>query len=201
MIRVVPLSLAAIALGAAALSPAPAQAQRYIGEVVSNGYSFCPLGTAPADGQLLSISNNDALFSLIGTTYGGDGITTFGLPDLRGRAPLHSGTGPGLAPVGWGQSGGVQQITLSEANLANHSHTVNANNLDGDRPGPGDKLLAAAPPSGTGSETIYSDQAPTVTMSPLMIAPVGGGQPVAVEDPNTVVNFCVVTEGIYPPRS
>lgn len=194
-------TLAAALLAAATALPAAAQDDRYLGEIFYNGYNFCPRGTAATDGQLLAIAQNTALFSLLGTFYGGDGRTTFALPDLRGRAALQNGTGPGLVPVRIGERGGTQETVLTVANLAPHSHAVNANNLDGDRPGPGGKVLAAAPPSGAGSETIYSDQPATVTMNPLMIASTGVSEAVPVDDPYQAITFCIRLTGIYPSRS
>lgn len=174
---------------------------RYLGEIVYNGYNFCPRNTASAAGQLLPISQYTALFSLYGTTFGGDGRTTFGLPDMRGRVPIGQGTGAGLPQVRVGERTGIEAVTLLLTNLANHKHTVNANNLDGDKPGPGNKLLAAAPPSGTGSETIYSDQPANVQMKETMLSDTGENLPVQVMDPYLVINYCVLLTGIYPSRS
>ncbi|MCJ7874802.1 tail fiber protein [Phaeobacter sp. J2-8] len=198
------LVMAASALGlGAVLAGMPDQAaaqDRYIGEIMYNGYTFCPRNTLRAEGQLLPISQHTALFSLYGTTYGGDGRSTFGLPDLSGRVPIGQGTGPGLSPIRLGEKVGTEDITLNETHLANHKHAVNATNSDGNKPGPGGKLLAAAPPNGTGSETIYSDRAATTQMNPEMIAETGGNLPVQVMDPYLVINYCVVLTGIYPSR-
>ncbi|MGB3242890.1 MAG: tail fiber protein [Sulfitobacter sp.] len=172
----------------------------FLGDIVAGGYNFCPRGWAKAEGQLLAISQNTALFSLIGVTYGGDGQTTFGLPDLRGRIAMGLGTGPGLSPNSMGGKSGAETQSLTVNQMPGHAHAVNANNLDGDRPGPGDKLLAAAPPSGTGSETIYSDQAPTRQMASTMIANAGQGQPLSVQDPYLVMTYCIATSGQYPTR-
>lgn len=100
-------------------SPAQAQAERYIAEIFTTGANFCPRGTAELNGQLLPISSNSALFSLLGTTYGGDGRTTFGLPDMRGRSAVHEGNGPGLSNVRLGQKGGTETISLKSTTLAN----------------------------------------------------------------------------------
>ncbi|MEM8848462.1 MAG: tail fiber protein [Pseudomonadota bacterium] len=198
-----PTALSGLILAAMiGLAPQTAAGQeRYIGEIIYSGTNFCPRGTLSADGQILSIAQYTALFSLFGTTYGGDGRTSFALPDLRGRAPVGDGNGPGLPNVRLGEKNGAQSIVLTESNLPPHSHTVNANNLDGDRPGPGGKLLAAAPTGGTGNETIYSTAPPTVQMSAEMIAPSGGGTSFNIEDPHQVITFCVVLEGLYPSRS
>jgi microcystin-dependent protein len=172
----------------------------FLGDVIAVGYDFCPRGWMSAEGQILPISSNTALFSLIGTIYGGNGTSTFALPDLRGRAAMGQGSGPGLTPRSQGQMIGVEATTLTTNQMPNHSHAVNANNLDGNLPGPGAKLLAAAPPSGVGSETIYSDQGPTVTMSPLMIGISGQNQPFNVEDPALVMRYCIAMQGVFPSR-
>ena len=199
-----PYALSALALGTA-LMVAPAQtlagSNPYIGEIMATGvYGFCPRGWANTDGQLLSIASNTALFSLLGTQFGGDGRTTFGLPDLRGRIPAGVGTGPGINRRDLGQRGGSETIPLHQDQMARHSHGVNANNLDGDKPGPGGKLLAAAPTGGTGTETIYSTAAATVQMSPEMIAPTGSGAPVNVQDPTLVIRYCIALNGVFPSR-
>ncbi|MAO00093.1 MAG: phage tail protein [Roseovarius sp.] len=173
----------------------------FIGDIIAVGYSFCPRGWMSAEGQILPISSNTALFALIGTTYGGNGTSTFGLPDLRGRGAMGQGTGPGLTPRVQGQMTGAEAVTLSINQMPSHSHAVNANNLDGDLPGPGGKLLAAAPPSGVGSETIYSDKDANVTMSSAMIGASGQSQAFNVEDPTLVMRYCIAIQGVFPPRN
>jgi microcystin-dependent protein len=181
---------------------AAADADPYVGEIAPMGlFGFCPRGWASAEGQLLAVNQHDALFSLLGTMFGGDGRTTFGLPDLRGRIPMGDGNGPGLTPRRVGQRGGIEQTTLIEQQLASHNHAVNANNLDGDKPGPGNKLLAAAPPSGTGTETIYSNQPYTVQMSSQMIGYTGGNVSVDILDPALVIRYCIALVGVYPSRN
>lgn len=179
-----------------------ADSQPFIGEITPTGVSgFCPRGSAETDGRILPVSSNTALFSLLGTTFGGDGRTTFALPDLRGRHPIGVGSGPGLQHRLWGQLSGVETVYLNTEQLANHSHLVNATNADGDKAGPGDKILAAAPNNGTGTETIYSDQAPNRQMSDQMIALTGSGLPVAVMDPAMVIRYCIALVGTYPSRN
>lgn len=174
----------------------------YMGEIVPMGIiGFCPIGFLPAEGQILAISSNTALFSLLGTMYGGDGRTSFGLPDLRSRVPYGVGAGPGLSPVATGYTTGDETATLSSANLAPHSHSVNVTNADGNKPGPGGKVLAAAPPTGTGTETIYSNQDATVLMSADMIETTGQGQPFSTVDPASVIRYCIATAGLYPSRN
>lgn len=198
-------TLSATALAVACLLPAgqaAADSQPYVGEIMATGIGFCPVGWAEADGQLLAISQNDALFSLYGTTYGGNGQTTFALPDLRGRTPMGDGTGPGLSPRNLGAKSGQEETTLTVSQMASHNHQVTATNSDGTLPGPGNKILAAA--HGTeefGAETIYSEEPPNVQMSSQMIAPTGGSQPLGTLDPTLVVRYCVALFGVYPSRS
>lgn len=168
----------------------------FIGEILRVPYTFCPNETLEANGQLLPIDDYSALFALLGTRFGGDGQFTFALPDLRGRAPI--GTSQTVA---LGNQLGQESVTLTTSQMASHSHTVNASNADGDLPGPGGKILAAAPPGGTGAETIYSDQPSTVTMSPSMISQAGNNLPFSVVDPYVVIRYCVATVGIFPSRS
>lgn len=195
----------AAALGlAGSLTVLPQQAsagiEPYIGDIVAVGYTYCPDGWMSAEGQLLSIQQFTALFALIGTAYGGNGTTNFNLPDLRGRAAMGQGNGPNLTPRSQGQQFGAENQTLTGDQIPSHTHVVNANNLDGNLPGPGGKLLAAAPPSGVGSETIYSDQPANRTMSGAMIASAGQGTPFNVQDPYLAMRYCIATEGLFPPR-
>ncbi len=197
--------LAATLALAVTLFHTPQQAQAgtdpYLGDILAVGETFCPRGWAGAEGQLLSIAQYSALFSLLGTTYGGDGRTTFGLPDLCGRRAMGQGSGPGLTVRQEGQKFGAERVTLTVNNLPSHNHAVNANNLDGDKPGPGRKLLAAAPPNGAGSETIYSSQGPTVQMSSQMIQNSGGNQPLSIQDPYVAIRYCIALEGLFPSRN
>jgi len=192
------LALASLAL--ATPQRAAADSSPFLGEIAPTGTGYCPMGWIPAEGQILAIGSNPALYALFGTSFGGDGVNTFGIPDLRGRVPAGVGFGPGLAPRTPGMETGAESVVLDTTQLAPHSHDVNANNLDGNFPGPGGKLLAAAPTGGTGSETIYSDQPPNQTMSASMIAPSGNNLPLPTLDPTLVVRYCVATQGTFPPR-
>lgn len=192
----------AASLAITSLTATSAKAQTfYIGEIIPVAFSFCPRSTLSAEGQILPINTNQSLFALYGTYYGGDGRTSFGIPDLRGRTPMGNGSQPGLTPRALGARGGAVYRSLVSQNLPSHTHVVNANNLDGDKPGPGGKLLAAAPTGGTGNETIYSKEPSTVDMNPLMIANTGGGQQFDTLDPYITIRYCVVTQGLFPPRS
>ncbi|ARE83472.1 microcystin dependent protein, putative [Roseovarius sp. TM1035] len=180
---------------------AKAGLEPFLGDIMIVGFNFCPRGWSEAAGQLLPIAQNQALFSLLGTQFGGDGITTFALPDLRGRITVGQGTGNGLTPRLAGQRFGSETKVMTEATMPQHSHTVQANNLDGDLPGPGNKLLAAAPTGGSGNETIYSQANPNVTMSAAMIAPAGASTPISTLDPTLALYHCIATVGAFPSRN
>lgn len=168
----------------------------FIGEIRMFGGNFAPKGWAFCNGQLLSISQNTALFSLLGTTYGGNGTTTFGLPDLRGRAPLHWGQGPGLSPYAQGEQGGQEQSTLIANQMPTHSHAANAASGGGNVTGPSGAVWAAS----TQRDTLYSNGGPGATMSPAAIGNAGGNQPHENRQPYLTVSFIIALEGIYPPR-
>lgn len=180
---------------------AEAGLEPFLGDIMIVGFNFCPVGWTEAAGQILSISQNQALFALLGTRFGGDGVSTFALPDLRGRLSLGQGAGPGLTPRQMGQKIGAETEVMTEATLPGHSHMVNANNLDGNLPGPGGKLLAAAPTGGTGNETIYSQASPNVTMNAAMIGMTGGSTAIHTQDPSLALYHCIATQGTFPSRS
>lgn len=191
-----------LALGAVgAPDRAEAGFDPYLGDIMIVGFNFCPRGWAEAAGQLLPINQNQALYSLLGTQFGGDGVTTFALPDLRGRVTMGTGSGPGLTVRQIGARGGSETQTMTQATMPAHSHIVNANNADGDKPGPGGKLLAAAPTGGTGNETIYSQAAPNVTMNPSMIGANGAGASFSTQDPTLGLHHCISTQGLFPSRN
>jgi len=166
----------------------------FIGELRLFGFNFAPRGWALCQGQLMSISQNTALFSLLGTMYGGNGQTTFGLPDLRGRAAISFGQGPGLASYEQGQPGGVEQVTLLAGQLPAHNHTVSASSAaTGKNP-------ANSFPAYTADASTYGSTA-DLTMNPAMVGGGGNAQPVAVASPYLVLNWCIALEGIFPSRN
>ena len=183
---------------AAPLAPRPAEAgaEPFIGEIMMVGYTFCPRGWAEANGQLLPIAQNTALFSLYGTTYGGDGRTTFALPDLRGRVPIHVGNGPGLSPNALGQKGGSETNTLTVNQMPPHSHSLNATTAASASPDPTGNLSA-----NTGRDDNYAGGAPNAQMSSSAIGSSGGGQAVNNMQPFQVIRFCLALQGIFPSRS
>ncbi|CUH76538.1 phage tail protein [Tropicibacter naphthalenivorans] len=188
--------IVAAAVAATSLIAAPQQAAAqdyYIGQMINVGFNFCPRNTLQANGQLLAIADNMALFSLLATNFGGDGRTTFGLPDMRGRVSIHNGTGPGLPNYRLGQKAGVESNTLTVAQMPAHTHTVNSVNEQGDRQRPSTDFLAKFP-------GIYHDGPANTTMDPGMIGSTGDGQPITNMQPYLVTNWCIVTQGIYPSR-
>ena len=170
----------------------------FIGQVTMFGGNFAPRGYALCEGQLLSINAYSALFSILGTTYGGDGRTNFGLPDLRGRVSIQQGNGPGLSHYALGQRGGSELETLTTAQLPAHQHGVECDNGSGDGFSPPDKLYAGA----ADRALIYGDPVqPTQLMHANMIEPAGGGQSHTNVQPYLAINFIIALEGIYPSRN
>lgn len=168
----------------------------YLGEIRMFAGTFAPLGWALCAGQLLPISQNDALFALIGTTYGGDGQSTFALPDLQGRIPIHMGRGTGLTPRVIGENGGSETVTLTSAQLASHSHAFPASINAAAAGDPLNNVVA-----NTGAAFVYSTSSPNVAMSPSAINPAGGSQPHDNAMPFLCVNFIIALEGIFPSQS
>ena len=169
----------------------------FIGEIKMFAGNFAPRGWALCDGQLLSIAQNNALFALLGTTYGGDGRTTFGLPDMRGRIPVHPGSGPGLTTRRQGEKSGAETHTLTMNEISNHTHNVQAINKPGDSGNPENRLWA----SSSGAPLSYSDANPGDEMSPDAIVAVGGGQQHNNMMPTLCVNFIIALFGIFPSRN
>ena len=173
----------------------------FVGEIKMTGTNFAQRNWAMCDGQLLQISQFTALFSLLGTTYGGDGRTTFGLPNLQGRAPMHPGRGPGLTPRTLGQRGGAETATLTNvAQIANHGHTMKVVGSLGDQTSPVGNSLAQSP-SGRGGYGLYDDDDNKGAMASDALAETGGGQPHANMQPFLVVNFQIALLGLFPSRS
>lgn len=170
----------------------------FVGEIRMFAGNFAPLGWAFCDGQLLATAQNDALFSLLGTKYGGDGLTTFRLPDLRGRAPIASGTGPGLSPRAEGQNGGWENVSLNGSNLPAHTHSLGSANTPGISSTPTGVLARDA----TGSN-IYSTQltGTTAELSAAMVAATGGSRSHPNMMPYLCINFIIALFGIYPSRN
>ncbi len=168
----------------------------YIGGIGIVAFNFAPINTALCNGQLMAISQNMALFSLLGTTYGGDGRTTFALPDLRGRVPIHAGMGPGLSNYILGQRGGVEELNLTANQLPSHSHSLNVNTGIGSSDTPSGNYLAE------NSEGIkqFSDTS-NGTANPAVIGNTGSNQPVSVMQPYLALNYVIVLNGLFPQRN
>ena len=170
----------------------------FIAEIVMFGGNFAPRTWAFTDGQLLAISSNTALFSLIGTIYGGDGRTTMQLPDLRSRSPLHPGNGPGLSTTRLGQQGGAEQFTITTTTMPQHSHSMFAERGPSSTASPDNAMLASQPGN---AFKPYNSANGEFTMAAQSVGNTGGGQPVQKVSPYTAVNFIIALFGIYPSRS
>lgn len=165
----------------------------FIGEIRMFGGSFAPAGWMFCEGQLLPISENDALFTLIGTTYGGDGQSTFALPDLRGRLPVHAASGFVL-----GQMDGVESVTLTVQQIPGHTHTLHATGSTATATAPGGDVLAAS----TGATVSpYGTDAPVTTLAAQALTPAGGNQPHDNVQPFLCVNFIISLFGVFPSQS
>jgi microcystin-dependent protein len=169
------------------------------------GGNFAPRGWATCDGQTLPISQNAALFSILGTTFGGNGTTTFALPDLRGRVPVHPGVGPGLSPYALGQSSGSETVTLLAGQMPAHNHLIGASNQAGTVNDPTNAIAALI---NTGSVRTpattalgYTTPPQTGTMAAAAVSATGGGQPHANIQPYLCVNFIIATQGVFPSRN
>ena len=160
--------------------------------------TFAPRGWAFCQGQLLPISQNQALFSLLGTTYGGNGTTNFALPDLQGRVPMGWGTGSGLTPRSLGQAVGQEYVTLAQTQMPQHTHSVNAVAGGGDQASPARNYPAI---ESTGTSRNYSAGPPNATLNANTVAPSGTTPvPVSTVQPSLVLNFIIALQGIYPTR-
>ena len=171
-------------------------AEPFLGEIRMFGGNFAPTGWALCNGQLLSIAQNTALFSILGTYFGGDGVTTFGLPNLQGRVAVHWGQGAGLSPYNLGQNGGSENVVLQVNQMPAHSHLVSSDTGDtGASSHPNGQLLASS-----GANAIYNKNADS-TMNPSMIQNAGGSQPHPNIQPYQCVTFIIALQGIYPSRN
>jgi microcystin-dependent protein len=172
--------------------------QPYLGEIKMFAGNFAPRGYAKCDGQLMSIAQNTALFSILGTTFGGNGQTTFGLPDFRGRVPIHQGQGPGLSSYAMGQMGGVESVILTQTQLPQHTHNVQVNSALGTAVAPGNTTVLAA---STARDKVYSTASPNTTLAPQALGMAGGSQPHENMQPYQTVLFIIALQGIFPSRN
>lgn len=192
----------AILLSSTTLAATPAQADSnpYLGDVMPVGFNFCPRGWAHANGALMPISQNSALFSLLGTTYGGDGRTTFGLPDLRGRQAVGEGRSPGLSDWSRGERGGAERVVLTVNNMPAHNHMVNLT--------PSTANLSNSPVNAmiyernAGAIDGFTDQPNNiVSMRTGSISNTGGSQYLDIRSQTLAIYWCIATQGIYPSRN
>ncbi|MBS0631128.1 MAG: phage tail protein [Verrucomicrobia bacterium] len=172
--------------------------QPYIGMIYSFGFNFAPRGWHLCDGSLLPISQYTALYAIIGTTYGGDGISTFGLPDLRGRTLVHQGQGPGLGIRVMGQMAGAETVTLASTEIPAHSHLIAASNAVGTTRAPSGAFPAATSRAEANDYAAANDGS---ALSAQSVGLTGGSQPHNNLPPYLVVNYCIALEGVFPARN
>jgi microcystin-dependent protein len=168
----------------------------FVAEIRIFPFNFAPKGWAFCNGQLLPISQNTALFSLLGTTYGGDGKSNFALPDMQGNAPMHPGQGPGLSLHDLGETAGEDSVTLLQTEMPQHNHTLGADAIDpADTNVPSINATYAQSTGGLIYQTTTNTQ-----MSPNALEPAGGNQPHNNMMPYLTLNFCIALQGVFPPR-
>ena len=174
-------------------------ADPFVAEIRIFPFNFAPKGWAWCDGQLLPLSQNTALFSLLGTTYGGNGQSNFALPNLQGRAPMHPGQGPGLSLHDLGETGGSETVTLLQSEIPSHNHTMRANNGDGVSPSPTSNVSSA--PGADRDLFWYKDGTPNAVMNPNASGISGGSVPHNNLQPYLTFYYCIALQGVYPPRT
>jgi microcystin-dependent protein len=172
-------------------TPFLAEIKMFAGNFAPRGYAFC-------SGQILAISQNTALFSLLGTTFGGNGQTTFALPDLRGRVPVHQGQGPGLSSYVLGEVTGTETVTLNINQLPSHNHLLAVNSGPGNSAAPANNEFLAG---STARDRLYTTNAANTTLAAGSVSPSGNSQPTPIIQPLLVLNFIIAIEGIYPSRN
>lgn len=168
----------------------------FLAEIRMVGFNFAPRGWALCDGQILPINQNQSLYSLLGTTYGGDGRTTFALPDLRGRTPIHVGASNGTQHQ-LGSKSGEETHTLSTAEMPQHNHVLKASDDTADQQFPTDRVPARS----TATDPFWVNPSPLVNMDPSTVASVGGGQAHENMQPYLTLNFCIALQGLFPSRN
>jgi len=204
-LAIFPLALASISLPVSA----SCGNQPFIGEICTFPYNFCPVGFAETSGQLMAIAGNETLFQLIGTTYGGDGFSTFAIPDLRGHNIIGVGLGTGLTPVALGEQGGNESVKLTAANLPTHTHnaittvasTLKGTNAEGSSPVPLANLLAKSgtvKTYGTGIANVTLDSSSVLSKATTKIGLRGGSQPFGNRKPYLGMTTCIALFGIFP---
>jgi microcystin-dependent protein len=170
----------------------------FVAEIRIFPFNFAPKGWAWCDGQLMPLSQNTALFSLLGTTYGGNGKSNFGLPDLQGSAPMHPGQGPGLSLHDLGEKAGSETVTLLESEIPSHPHAMQANAFPANLQAPSDVRALA---QSAGGVAYKAPPATMTTMNPVELGPAGGDQPHNNMQPYLTFYFCLALQGVFPPRT
>ncbi|AMK74997.1 hypothetical protein A1342_01600 [Methylomonas methanica] len=211
------MKLAMIAVTGLPVSAFACGSDPFLGEICTFTYNFCPRGYLEAAGQTLSIQQNSALFALLGTQYGGDGVQTFALPDLRGRSPIGDGQGPGLSPIQVGEETGSEFVTILPNQMPAHNHTaqtnvtisasINAVSTAGNTSNPSGKVLATS----ASRDNLYSNATPNTSLdsgaistsasATTQVGIAGGNQPLYTRSPVLGVKYCVATQGIFPSRN
>jgi microcystin-dependent protein len=175
--------------------------QPYIGAIFLFAGNFAPRGYSLCQGQLLSISSNAALFSILGTTYGGNGTSTFGLPDLRGRVPIGQGTGPGLNAVVLGEITGANAVSILTNNLPAHTHALNASNQPGGQVAATNNLVATTQDSNFNTLNSFNPAPSNAVMAATSIGATGGNIPLNIQNPMLGLNYIIATVGLFPTRN
>jgi microcystin-dependent protein len=191
------LALSTLAVGALCSGQAHAQAEPFLGQIACFGFNFAPRGWLPADGRLIPIQQNVALFALLGTSYGGDGIRTFGLPNLQGRVVMGAGQAPSGVTYFVGQTGGSEAVNLSVSNLPPHAHTVAPAGSSGDAT---DISPAGKAPATKARTTLYGNPTPGTNLAATSTSSVGSGTPVATLPPYVAMTCAIAVTGIFPSR-
>ena len=194
------VAAAAVAVAAGAVAPASAQ-DRYIGEIIKLPYNFCPRDTAEANGQLMAIADNTALFALYGTTFGGDGVTTFGLPNMGSRYSMHVGTGPGLSTRVLGETGGTESNTMTLADMPLHEHIafMKGTSSTGNATSPVGNAFGITPANKYVNGTTPAAQ--LMERGTIVVGNTGGNQPYSILPPSLAIRYCVQLFGIFPSQN
>lgn len=177
----------------------------FMGQIQTFAFNFAPKNWAFCDGQLMSISQNTALFSLLGTTFGGDGQSTFALPDLRGRSPIHPGQAPGLSYINYGEVGGAETVTLLSTNIPAHNHILRSSNTAGTTVATNGASLSLGPSSGSGPNASvlksYGATAPSIDLHPQTVGITGANSPFGIRSPYLGIYHSIALYGVFPSRN
>jgi microcystin-dependent protein len=176
--------------------------QPFVGAIFAHAGTFAPYGWKLCQGQVLSIAENDVLFSLLGTTYGGDGVQTFSLPDLRGRVPIGQGQGPGLNNYVIGQRAGTETVSVTSSQMPSHTHNVNVYNAQGTVPTPTSaSYIAGSYTPAAAALNFYDGAAGNTTLSPTTVGTAGNSIPLSIIQPILAMNYIIALFGVYPSRN